>query len=52
MKSLLLLLSGMISGWLILGFITSDFDDTPLFALLFGAAVGFSVGKKQKKDKE
>lgn len=50
-KSLLLLLAGTVSAWLIMGWITKNFNEDFLFVLLFGVFVGYGVGR-QEVDKE
>ncbi|WP_157042271.1 hypothetical protein [Neobacillus jeddahensis] len=48
MKSLLLAILGAIVAWLVIGFISKDFETHTLYAVVIGIIVGNTIGKRQK----
>ena len=50
-KAMLLLLAGIISAWLVMSFITKEFNEEFLLILLFGVFLGYGVGRREV-DKE
>jgi hypothetical protein len=48
MKSLLLTILGAIVAWLVIGFISKNFETHTLYAVVIGVVVGHSIGKRQK----
>ena len=54
MKNLLLVILGAVVAWLVLSFITKDFeiievfDIDTLIILIIGIVLGYSIGKKEK----
>ncbi|MFS0688381.1 tRNA U-34 5-methylaminomethyl-2-thiouridine biosynthesis protein [Sporosarcina sp. 179-K 8C2 HS] len=47
MKNLSIAILGAIVAWLVLSFIVKDFEIIPIFTLIIGTALGYSVGKKE-----
>ncbi len=52
MKNLLLAILGAVVMWLVLSFITKDFEMISLTTLIIGIVLGFSIGKKEKETSE
>jgi hypothetical protein len=48
MKDLVLGILGVVTGWIIWGYMTNDFSMGILFPLIYGLAIGFGIGKKEK----
>lgn len=48
MKNLVFGIIGVVFAWLILGFITQDFDLPEMGLVIFGVILGFQIGKKQR----
>jgi hypothetical protein len=47
-KDLLLLLLGAFVSWLLISFLTRDYDMKDLFAFTVWASIGYQAGKKEK----
>ncbi|MFS0688801.1 hypothetical protein AB1K89_06125 [Sporosarcina sp. 179-K 8C2 HS] len=48
-KTLLILIAGILSAWLVIGFFTKNYDGDFLIILLFGVLVGYGVRKREEK---
>ncbi|WP_426896561.1 tRNA U-34 5-methylaminomethyl-2-thiouridine biosynthesis protein [Rossellomorea vietnamensis] len=47
LKALFLAILGVITGWILWGVITDDFEFIPVFLLVLGISIGYSIGKKE-----
>ncbi|WP_252504026.1 hypothetical protein [Sporosarcina sp. Marseille-Q4943] len=48
-KTMISLIAGILFAWLVISFITKNFDGNFLFALLIGVFLGYGVKKKEGK---
>ncbi|MFC5603181.1 hypothetical protein [Sporosarcina koreensis] len=46
-KTMILLLAGILVGWVAVSLLTKDFVGTFLIAILFGVLLGYGVKKKE-----
>lgn len=46
MKSLILAITGAFVAWLIIGFVTNDFEFNTLFVFIIGLLLGYNIRKK------
>ncbi|MDV6379279.1 tRNA U-34 5-methylaminomethyl-2-thiouridine biosynthesis protein [Sporosarcina sp. GW1-11] len=49
-KSIIGLIAGILSAWLVISIITKSFDSDSLLILLLGVFMGYGIGKKEQKD--
>ena len=52
MKGITLAILGAITGWLLWGLLTKDFETDSLSFLIIGILLGHNIGKKQKLSAE
>ncbi|WP_158232396.1 MULTISPECIES: hypothetical protein [unclassified Sporosarcina] len=49
-KNIMLLIAGILFGWLVISIIKKNFDGDFLLILLWGVFMGYGVGKKEQID--
>lgn len=49
-KNLLMLLAGIVVGWLVLGIVTDHMDSEFLIAIVMGVLLGYGVKKKEVQE--
>ncbi len=47
MKAIFLVVLGVITGWIVWGLFTGDFDPVMVFILVLGISIGYGIGKKE-----
>ncbi|QPC45617.1 tRNA U-34 5-methylaminomethyl-2-thiouridine biosynthesis protein [Mangrovibacillus cuniculi] len=46
MKSIILTITGAFVAWLVIGFVTDDFESNTLVVFIIGLLVGYNIRKK------
>ncbi|WP_162785138.1 hypothetical protein [Bacillus sp. P14.5] len=47
LKAIFLVVLGVITGWIVWGLFTGDFDPVMVFILVLGISIGYGIGKKE-----
>lgn len=49
-KNIVWLVAGILFAWVVISFITKNYDGDFLLIILIGVFMGYGVGKKEKKE--